>query len=94
MVEKGECFITRFGSIHKSEMYAKEMEVKEERLCFSKKMCAQLKTGNWGSPHETAAWVYDHRALVKHMLETFDFIEPVPEYCPVKDESGCEEGDM
>jgi hypothetical protein len=75
MVERTECFITKFGSIHKTEAEAKEAEKQEEKDDFSRAYCDLVNLEHWGHPYETAAYIYNHRHIIKQLLDTYKFIQ-------------------
>jgi hypothetical protein len=86
MVEKSECYKTKFGSIHDKEKDALEAEKKEEKEDFAYRFCKMYHADPWGYPKEVGMFVYENRDIFLKLLTTYDFINPIPEFVEVEKE--------
>ena len=75
MVEESKCYITKFGSIHKTEEAARNAEKEEEAHAFATAYCNFKNLEARGHPFEQGLYIYYHRDLIKQLLDTFDFIQ-------------------
>jgi hypothetical protein len=75
MVDRGRCWVTKFGSIHTDEGKAKVAERNEEEKEFAMRVCKETNYDTWGFPMEVGEFIYCHRDVIRKLLNEYDFIE-------------------
>jgi hypothetical protein len=79
MVEIGQCYRTKYGSIHETEAEAKEAELKEDVRNFSKYFASAFfessNCSGYAHMYKIAEELYDKRNIVVELIKDYNFIK-------------------